>query len=138
MNYLGQTHTVTAELPPGPVTAESIAAAFRTRYASAYGRLLEGVPVRVLNLRTEVIGQRPKIDLRSLAPAPTARLETREHRRIWCGGWVEASVHDRLALPVGAEIRGPAVLEQADATILIEPGQVGRVDGFGNLILEAA
>ncbi len=29
-------------------------------------------------------------------------------RRIWVGGWHEAAVYDRLALPVGAEVRGPA------------------------------
>ena len=51
---------------------------------------------------------------------------------------MEASVWDRLALPVGAVIAGPAVLEQPDATVLIEPGQQARVDRFGNLVLEVA
>ena len=36
-------------------------------------------------------------------------------------------------LPVGATIDGPAILEQPDATILIDPGLVGRVDRLGNL-----
>ena len=30
------------------------------------------------------------------------------------------------------------MLEQPDSTILIEPGLAGRVDRFGNLILERA
>jgi N-methylhydantoinase A len=42
----------------------------------------------------------------------------------------------RLALPAGAVIEGPAILEQPDATTVIEPGLVGRVDPLGNVIVE--
>jgi N-methylhydantoinase A len=86
------------------------------------------------------VGARPQIDLLSLAPDALATLDSarRPSRRIWVGGWHEAAVYDRLALPVGARIEGPAVLEQPDATILIEPGLSGRVDRFGNLIIERA
>ena len=143
MNYAGQTHTVTVDMPlaqdgSGTLDQDLIGRTFEAAYGRAYGRLLPGVPVRVLNLRSAVIGMRPKIDLLSLAPDPAARLVLRERRPIWFGGWQDAAVYDRLTLPVGAEIPGPAVLEQADATILIEPGQVGRVDRFGNLILGEA
>ena len=41
-----------------------------------------------------------------------------------------------LDLPVSAVVEGPAVLEQPDATILVPPGQRGRVDAFGNIVLE--
>jgi N-methylhydantoinase A len=39
---------------------------------------------------------------------------------------------------VGAEIPGPAILEQPDATVVVDPGLVARVDRFGNLIIERA
>jgi N-methylhydantoinase A len=38
-------------------------------------------------------------------------------------------------LPVDAKILGPALLEQPDTTIFIEPGLVGTVDNYGNLII---
>ncbi len=140
MNYVGQTHTITVPLESDDLSADAIQAAFAAAYSGAYGRLLPGVPIRVLNLRTAVIGARPKLDLLCMAPdaAGSVAAAHRGHRRIWFAGWVEAAVYDRLALPVGADIPGPAVLEQPDTTILIEPGQHGRVDRFGNLILEAA
>jgi len=124
----------------GDLSRAAIEGAFTTTYAAAYGRLLPGVPVRVLNLRTAVIGARPKIDLLSMAPAHDASMAgaSRGTRVVWFGDALEAAVFDRLALPVGAEIAGPAVLEQPDTTILIEPGQTGIVDRFGNLILQAA
>jgi N-methylhydantoinase A/oxoprolinase/acetone carboxylase beta subunit len=51
-------------------------------------------------------------------------------------GWRDTGVWSRLALPAGAVIEGPAILEQPDATTVIEPDHVGRVDALGNVIVE--
>ena len=52
------------------------------------------------------------------------------------GGWHDTKLWSRLDLPVDAVIDGPAILEQPDATTIVEPGQRARVDRLGNLILE--
>ena len=39
-------------------------------------------------------------------------------------------------MAAGETVTGPAVLEQPDATIVVEPGFAGRVDALGNLVLE--
>ena len=45
-----------------------------------------------------------------------------ETRLIWCdGAQVSAKVYERLDLPIGGKIVGPALLEQPDTTIFIEP-----------------
>ena len=54
------------------------------------------------------------------------------------GGWREVPVYDRLSLAVGEAVEGPCLLEQPDTTIFVDPGLVGRCDGFGNLIIERA
>jgi N-methylhydantoinase A len=54
------------------------------------------------------------------------------------GTWHETDIYSRLELPVGAKISGPAILEQPDTTVLIEPGLVGKVDAFGNTLIERA
>ncbi len=147
MLYLGQTHTVSARLPvivgkeTTGVDRAIIHTAFEESYRAAYGRLLDGIPTRVMNLRTSVIGRRPRFDLSLLAPAADATLEgaARGTRRVHTGtDWVEAAIHDRMALPVGAKIAGPAILEQPDATIYIEPGLMGEVDRFGNVLIAEA
>ena len=142
MSYTGQTHTVAVPMPlaldgTGTLGHAEIMAAFEATYRGAYGRILD-TPVRVLNLRSAVIGLRPKIDLLSLAPAVDASVEAarRPSRRVHLGRWHDAQVFTRLALPVGAVIDGPAILEQPDTTILILPGQHGTVDRFGNLLIE--
>ena len=53
------------------------------------------------------------------------------------GGWHDTPVYDRLALAVGSVVAGPAILEQLDTTIIVEPGQNARVDDFGNIVLAA-
>ncbi len=145
MHYQGQTHTVSVPLPVtlqdgGTGISESIImASFESAYAKAFSRLLPGIPVRIVNLRTAAVGRRPAFDLKALAPSADSTSEAAKlgTRPVWFdGGWHEASIWDRLALPVGAVINGPAVLEQGDATTVIDPGLAARVDVFGNLIVE--
>jgi 5-oxoprolinase (ATP-hydrolysing) len=45
-------------------------------------------------------------------------------------------LYDRAALPPGAQIAGPAVIFEANATTVIEPDWRARRDRIGNLILE--
>jgi N-methylhydantoinase A len=40
-------------------------------------------------------------------------------------------------LPLGAVFAGPAVVQQVDATTIIEPGWTARVDEIGNLRISA-
>jgi N-methylhydantoinase A len=147
MSYVGQTHTVSVPLGlavergRSGVTLALVREAFDAAYAQAYGRLLHGVPVRLLNLRVAAIGRRPPFDLASLKPDPANTLERarRGTRALWIAG--EASsvpVYDRLELPSGARIAGPAVLEQPDTTIFVDSGLAASVDRFGNVILERA
>jgi N-methylhydantoinase A len=145
MSYQGQTHTVGVTLPlelgttGTGVDRRQIRAAFQARYREVYGRLLDGIPIRLLNLRVAAIGRRPKFDLALLAPAVGRTLEAAERpsRQVYFDGrWHEARVFDRLELPVGARVPGPAILEQPDATIVVDPDLVGVVDRLGNLLLE--
>ena len=147
MSYIGQTHTVPVPLPARlaggatDVSAGMIRTAFDTAYRKTYGRVLEGIGVRLLSLRTAVIGIRPKFDLAILGPVPDATLEAarRGSRRVWWeGGWHQTAIYDRIALPVGATVEGPAILEQDDATAFIDPGLAAAIDRLGNVIVRPA
>jgi N-methylhydantoinase A len=138
MLYLGQTHTVAVPLDlSGPLTQEAAQAAFDAAYLAAYGRLLDAIPVRLLNYRVAVTGRRPHFDMAVFAP-PTGTIEDcqRGSRAVRADGVdLAVKVYERLDLPEGAVIPGPAILEQPDTTIFIDPGLTGRVDGFGNMII---
>jgi N-methylhydantoinase A len=145
MHYLGQTHTVAVPLPVALETSGSgiaeatIKAMFEKIYLSTFGRLLPGIAVRIVSLRTAAIGRRRPFDLAVFAPGSDASVAkaARGTRSVWTGGmWQDAQIWSRLDLPVGSVVEGPAVLEQADATTFVEPGLQGRVDRLGNVIVE--
>lgn len=150
MLYVGQTHTVSVPLPLSDVTPNTrttgvstqlIKSAFEAAYIATYGRLLAGIGMRVMNLRVAVIGTRPRFDLYQLAPTAGSRVADaiRGERQVRAdGAWHQAVVYERLALPVGAKIPGPAILEQDDATVFMEPNSTATVDALGNLIIEPA
>ena len=145
MAYVGQTHTVAVALsiplgPDGrvaPPTRAQIAEAFDTAYHATYGRLLERGQRRVMNLRSAVTGRRPRFDLATLAPkGGSVEAACKGTRQVHFGGqWHQTTIYARLALPVGARVPGPAILEQPDTTVLIEPGLWAEVDPFGNTII---
>lgn len=145
MSYLGQTHTVSVPLDVTvtdgvvqQVTHDDIGKAFDAAYLGTYDRILKGGTRRVINLRTAVTGRRPRFDLSTLAPVggsvETARIAT---RKVHFGDtWHDTAIYNRLSLPVCARIPGPAILEQPDTTVLIEPNLTGVIDELGNTIIE--
>jgi len=144
MAYIGQTHTVSVpiavEVNDGtvqPPTQAQIESAFDTAYGATFGRLLSNGVRRILNLRSAVTGKRPKFDLATLAPSTSGVAAPIATRPVHFGdAWHDTAIYDRLSLPVGSVITGPAILTQPDTTVLIEPDLQGRVDAFGNTIIE--
>jgi N-methylhydantoinase A len=147
MHYLGQTHTVRVPLlvakagDPFIVNEEMVRVAFEAAYLASFSRLLPGIPTRIVTLRVAAIGRRPAFDFAVFAPDAGASLDQARlgSRSVWFdGGWRDTTIWSRLDLPTGAMIEGPAILEQDDATTVIEPGLAGRIDATGNLVVEPA
>jgi len=140
MLYQGQTHTVSTALDMSHGLHRSdIQASFESAYHNAYGRTLEGLPIRVVNLRVAVTGRRPKFDLSVLAPSGDATVEecVISTREVLCDtALVATPVYDRLKLPVGALVNGPAILEQSDSTTFLDADLQAKVDALGNLVVE--
>jgi N-methylhydantoinase A len=143
MHYLGQTHTVSVPLPieadARGVNEALVRKAFEAAYSASFSRLLPGLAIRIVSMRVAAIGRRPKFDFAVFAPDATSSQDAAKTglRKVWFdGGWRDTTVWSRLSLPAGAVIEGPAILEQPDATTVIEPGHVGRVDKLGNVIVE--
>ena len=79
-----------------------------------------------------------KFDLSLLAPSKSSSLNRAAigKRSVYSdGNWLDVKIFDRLSLPIGAKINGPAVLEQPDTTIFLEGNMVGSVDDYGNFLI---
>jgi N-methylhydantoinase A len=138
MHYVGQTHTLAVPLPVARLSEDAIRRAFEAAYLASFSRLLPGIAMRIVSLRVAAIGRRPAFDFSAFAPKPWTAPQ-QGTRRVWfAGGWRDTPIWARLELPAGALVEGPAILEQPDATTVIEPGLAGRIDALGNLIVERA
>jgi N-methylhydantoinase A len=136
MRYRGQRHTVAVDFDP-PLDAEALRTAFETSYARRYGRSLgtdfepEVVGVRVI---AEVATARP--DLAALAPVADVAPRPVAHRRLHTrGGWSEAPVWRREALPAGFALSGPAIIEEYGATTLLGPADSATIGALGEIVL---
>ena len=149
ISYEGQTHVIRASLPAGELSRETIAASFRSAYLQHYGRVEEGfsgleellaqIPIRLLNLRTAVIGVRADVRLKDFISAPETTLAEarKEERSVYVeDGFTSCPVYDRAKLPWGAVLSGPALIEQSDTTIWLEPWCRATVAEGGSLMIE--
>ena len=50
------------------------------------------------------------------------------------GGFVPCDIYHRAKLAPGSAIDGPAILENVDSTVVIDPGWRARIDDYGNCI----
>lgn len=136
MRYPSQAYELEISLPEtrrANLTATDVAALFHAEHEKLYGFAEPDSPLVTSTLRLAVIGRVAPV---ALPPAGDARPEGRTTRRMrWRGAEIEAQVVRRTDLGAGAELEGPAIVEQADTTTFILPGWRARADGIGTLHL---
>jgi N-methylhydantoinase A len=141
MRYVGQSYEIDVPVELGwmaPGGAAPLLAAFHHAHERAFGHADREAPAEIVNLRVQLRAERPRVPIAEM-PATVSAPVARATRRIWLDGRpTEARVFDRAALGRGARLQGPAIVEQADTTVLVPGGHVGEVDRFGNLLLRRA
>ena len=141
MQFVGQTHLISVPLPRLDATREEIQAIFEKAYFDRFQVKLPEIRANLVNLKTSVIGERPDFDLGRIMDA-RLRAKTVENarigtRQVWFDGeWLETAIYARDKLPTGGQFVGPAIVEQMDTTIVVEPGNTVLVDEDGNLSIE--
>ncbi|HMS94889.1 MAG TPA: hydantoinase/oxoprolinase family protein, partial [Tabrizicola sp.] len=66
------------------------------------------------------------------------RAEPASTRRVWFDRWHDTPVYWRDHLPLTLNLQGPAIIEQMDTTVVIDPGARVTSDADGNLIVEVS
>lgn len=142
MQFIGQTHLLRVPLPGPRPGREELQKRFEDAYFSRFHVELPEIRASLVNVNTSVIGRRQEIDL-SMLIDPAGRRATLEDaltgtRQAWFDGWVETPIYWRDHLPADMTLTGPAIVEQMDTTIVIEPGDVATHDADGNIIITLA
>ena len=106
-----------------PFNRAAVTKAFEGRHVEVYGFAHEGERIEVTALRlTTTIPATSKVRLSEVeGEMPVAAGEGR--RRAKFGErWFETRVYSRELLPVGGRLRGPAIVEEYDSTVVVPPG----------------
>jgi len=144
MRYAGQNYELPIPLPEGGLgqaTLEALAASFAAEHHRLYGFVAEDEPVQLVTFRVEAAGRVKRASFPSrpaAGPDPTAAWMG--ERDVWLpevGERVRCPVFDRERLEPGNQVAGPAIIEQMDATTVVLPGTVARVEPYLNLIVQA-
>jgi N-methylhydantoinase A len=125
--------TVPLDAAAGP---EALAAQFHSAHEAAFGHAEQDAPVQVVSLRVSASRAAPAIAMPRQPGAPHPAATTATVRLHLSGTWRDAGLYDRAMLDPGAEFAGPAIVTQADCTILVPDGWRARVDELRNVVME--
>jgi len=146
MQFQGQTHLLRVPLERPDVDTDTLQRLFEEAYFNRFRVALSDIRANLVNANCSVIGARAELDLSALIdPAerkPTLDDALLSRRPVWFaagdsgGGWHDTPVYWRDHLPAGFTLTGPAIVQQMDTTLLIEPGDRATGDADGNIIVE--
>jgi len=112
---------------------------FTEKYEKLYGRgsALAGAQLEIVvcRLRARALTPQPKLNRSRKSTSAIPAKATRKRRSIYwpdLGRFRPTAIYDGEKLAVGNRVRGPAIVETADTTVVVHPGRTLRVDMLGN------
>jgi N-methylhydantoinase A len=139
---LGQSwETPFVEVGDDPITPETMPALverFHDAYERRYGNRFPYVPVQGVTYRVQLVVPADKIEYRArdaIAGPALGSTSTVELRHLDAAP-LQAGLHQREDLPIGAAVNGPAIIREALSTTVVMPGQVAEVGRLGEITIE--
>jgi N-methylhydantoinase A len=124
-----------------PITAETMPALverFHEAYERRYGNRFPYVPVQGVTYRVQLVVPAEKIEhvAREVVAGPELSSTRTVELRHLDTAPLQAGLHQREDLPIGAVVPGPAIIREALSTIVVMAGQVADVGRFGEISIE--
>jgi N-methylhydantoinase A len=139
LRYVGQGYDLTVLLDAPPADAAALRTTrdhFDRDHEQLTGHAAADEHVEIVNYRVTAIALVPQASIGSpFGAAGTLAAARLGERQTWlgAGGATATALYDRAKLPPGAEIDGPAILLQNDATTVIGSGRRARVVELGQI-----
>ena len=142
LRYAHQGFEVTVDVSGNVVEPASLDATiqqFHREHDRLFGFSLDQ-PVEFVTLRVTARGHLKTAKIaplsRELGNPAVALLGQRPVYFDDAGGFVPCDIYHRAKLAPGSTINGPAILENVDSTVVIDPGWQARIDDYGNCIMQ--
>ena len=141
MRYVGQGFEIDVPLPDGQFDgtfADILHERFLERYDELFGRRISDVPVETITWRLTASGPTPHIDLNFDGQQIDKDNALKGVRDAYFPetGYIPCNVYSRYGLSPGTKIKGPAVIEERESTVVAGPDTTLCVDEYLNLIID--
>jgi len=112
-------------------------AAFEAAYKQRYAFLMPGKNLVIEAVSVEAIGAAGDAACETPLPPRDGSLQASEHARLFSGGaWHDTPLFRRDDMRPGDIVSGPAIIAEANATNVVEPGWQAEVTGHGHLVMQ--
>ncbi|MFV2044418.1 MAG: hydantoinase/oxoprolinase family protein [Anaerolineales bacterium] len=143
MRYEGQEHAVRVPVPSDAELKKEGMKALQERFdflhEQAYAHASPGTPTELVNLRlTASVESRKPLMLEIESGSGNGSSALKATRKVYfknADGEVDCPIYDRGKLGAGDRFEGPAVIEEWNSTVVVNPGQQLHVDAYGNLMI---
>ena len=138
--FQGQLHEIQVPLPDdlADMALDDFICRFNNKYRELYHYVPDHTPIELLTWRVRVSGMRAPLAAATL-PEADGPAAPKGKRRVYfaeAGGFADAPIYDRYRLLAGMQFTGPAIVEERESTIVVDPGTRATVDRYGNLHLD--
>jgi 5-oxoprolinase (ATP-hydrolysing) len=136
LKYEGTDTTLEIAADSGAEVA-AVVGEFERLYRARYGFLMRGRALVIESISVEATGlsNGGTFDARPDAPRPSALRAIATRPVYFDGAWRDTPFFDRADLRAGDGVEGPAIIHEANTTIVVEPGWRAECSGRGDLIL---
>jgi len=144
MCYPGQNFDMSVPVPEGVDLASTglldLAGRFHDQHEAERGFAFRGQQPLLRGVRLVAGGRTPKPpSLAALGNVTSASEARREPRPVFFGdAWIDTPVYDGAVLAPGAEVDGPALIEEPFTVVVLPPGQSAVLDEHGNYDITVA
>lgn len=143
LRYNRQFHELEVPVPPGPVTADTVAEVvevFHRRHEASYRFSMHGQEIEFLTFRLKAsVPHAPVRPRRIAGGGPDATGALKRRRECWFDGRrVDTHVYNGDRLQSGNVVVGPAIVEERTTTVVVPAGFSCRVDSVKNYFIQAA
>ena len=139
IHYYGQVREQNADVPDGPVTAETLAVTvdrFHDKHRRVIGYSEPGYPTVIVRLHlagvAKIVPPPPREISRGSGDLAAALKGRRAAYFAEAGGLTEVPVYDGERFGAGDVIGGPCIIEERMTTLVLPPAEIVTVDSDGS------
>ncbi len=143
VQYVGQGYEINIPLTYktfSKLQREDISKNFNSTYEKIYGRTYPDKKIEMMHLRVIATASGPPLSFQKLynnkKESPQSSVKGRRKAYSFLtGSFVDFTVYDRYCLVPGTTLRGPAIVEERESTIILDKDATASMDGYGNIVI---